>query len=124
MTFGREELLAIEKLKRRVRQLESERNEPIAIIGASARLPGCEDLGQLWSLLDRGGDAISSLHTSSGAPVWCGSIESLESFDAEFFRMSPREVTRMDARQRLVLEASWEALEHAGIPAPALDGAR
>ena len=124
MTFEREELLAIEKLRRRVRQLESERSEPIAIVGASCRLPGCDDLAQLWTLLERGGDAITSVHASAATPVPCGSIESLESFDAEFFRMSPREVARMDARQRLVLEASWEALEHAGIPATALDGAR
>ncbi|WP_394829189.1 type I polyketide synthase [Pendulispora albinea] len=124
MTLGRDELLAIEKLRAHTRRLESERSEPIAIVGAACRLPGCDDLEQLWSLLDGGGDAITSLPFLDGAPLPCGVVPGVESFDAEFFRMAPREVARMDGRQRLVMEVTWEALERAGIAPSRLDGAR
>lgn len=43
-------------------------------------------------------------------------------FDAEFFAMSPVEVERIDPQQRLVMELTWEALEHARIPASDLRG--
>ncbi len=124
MTFGRDELLAIEKLKLRVRQLESDRTEPIAIVGAACRLPGCDSPETLWHLLESGGDAITSIPSLDGSPMACGVVDDVESFDAEFFRMSPREVLRMDVRQRLALEASWEALERAGIPSTTLEGSR
>ncbi|AUX43616.1 polyketide synthase [Sorangium cellulosum] len=124
MMFGRDELLAIEKLKLRVRQLESERSEPIAIVGASCRMPGCDAPEELWRLLDEGADAVTSLPLPDGEPMPCGVVDDVESFDAEFFRIAPREASRMDARQRLALEVSWEALERAGIPATALEGQR
>src|SRR5690606_20551778 len=43
-------------------------------------------------------------------------------FDAEFFAMSPIEVERVDPQQRLMMELTWEALEHARIPASELKG--
>ena len=43
-------------------------------------------------------------------------------FDAEFFGISPREAAAMDPQQRLLLEVTWEALENAGITAPAIRG--
>jgi phthiocerol/phenolphthiocerol synthesis type-I polyketide synthase A len=45
-----------------------------------------------------------------------------DEFDAEFFGMSPREAAAVDPQQRLLLEVAWEALENAGIPAPAIRG--
>ncbi|MFD3637649.1 beta-ketoacyl synthase N-terminal-like domain-containing protein, partial [Streptomyces sp. NPDC058664] len=46
----------------------------------------------------------------------------VKSFDAEFFATSPIEVERMDPQQRLMMELTWEALEHARIPASDLKG--
>ena len=49
-------------------------------------------------------------------------IEDLENFDAAFFGISPKEAEQMDPHQRLGLELSWEALEHAGIDPKSLAG--
>ncbi|WP_394842261.1 amino acid adenylation domain-containing protein [Pendulispora brunnea] len=97
--------------------------EPIAIIGISCRMPTCDNPEELWALLRDGENAIGSLSVD-GRSVPCGVVEDLESFDAGFFRMVPREVARMDMRQRLVLEVSWEALERAGIPGSTLEGSQ
>ena len=47
----------------------------------------------------------------------------MKAFDGDFFQMSPREVEMVDPQQRLVLELTWEALEHAHIPPSDLQGA-
>lgn len=51
-----------------------------------------------------------------------GYLDDVKSFDADFFQMSPREVEMVDPQQRLALELTWEALEHARIP-PAISRA-
>lgn len=53
---------------------------------------------------------------------WGTFLDDLAGFDAEFFGVSPREAELMDPQQRLALEVSWEALEHAGIPPRSLAG--
>ena len=43
-------------------------------------------------------------------------------FDPLFFDLSPRDAIGMDPQARLVMEASWAAVEDAGYPASALAG--
>ena len=52
---------------------------------------------------------------------WGTFLDDIAGFDAEFFGVSPREAELMDPQQRLALEVSWEALEHAGVPPRAQD---
>ena len=53
---------------------------------------------------------------------WAGLVDDVDRFDAEFFGISPREAESMDPQQRLFLEGSWLALEHAGIAPTSLVG--
>lgn len=112
----------------------------IAIVGLSTRLPGAGDTpDSTWDFLINGGDAIRDLPPGRWAeflsePQVAQAVaegntrggyldqEVVTGFDAEFFAMSPVEVERIDPQQRLIMELTWEALEHARIPASELRG--
>jgi acyl transferase domain-containing protein len=94
--------------------------EPVAIIGMSCRVPGANDLAAFWDLLVSGRSGIGPVpetragHSGAGRAS-AGYLEQIDQFDAAFFGLSPREAVATDPRQRLALELSWEALEHAGV---------
>nr|WP_227833938.1 polyketide synthase Pks13 [Nocardia macrotermitis] len=112
----------------------------IAIVGLSTRLPGAGDTPEsTWEFLISGGDAIRELPPGrwseftadpevaaavAAANTQGGYLDQdvVKGFDVEFFAMSPVEAARVDPQQRLMLELTWEALEHARIPASDLKG--
>ncbi|MCX2970865.1 type I polyketide synthase, partial [Streptomyces marinisediminis] len=107
------------------------RQEPIAIVGLSCRLPKAPDPAAFWALLRDGRDAIADMpdhrwesisHDAGAGTRRGGFIEGVADFDAAFFGISPREAVVMDPQQRLLLELTWEALEDAGIVAATLRG--
>ena len=132
----RDAVRAVDEMKGRLEALERARTEPIAIIGIGCRYPGADGPDAFWHLLENGGDAVTEVPasrwtadayseidavTASGMPVQRGGfLPQVDQFDPQFFGISPREAVSIDPQQRLVLEVSWEALEHACVSPEAL----
>jgi phthiocerol/phenolphthiocerol synthesis type-I polyketide synthase C len=110
----------------------------IAVVGASCRFPGADNLDDFWQLLASGGDAVTEVddkrwstrffyHPKRNEPgksyTWsAGLISGVDLFEPSFFGISPREAAQMDPQQRLLLELVWHALEDAGIPPSKVSG--
>jgi 3-oxoacyl-(acyl-carrier-protein) synthase/NAD(P)-dependent dehydrogenase (short-subunit alcohol dehydrogenase family)/acyl carrier protein len=113
---------------RRLRAVEARAYEPIAIVGMSCRFPGgVASPEDLWDLVASGTDAISGAPVDRGWDVTGlrgGFLAGAGMFDAEFFKMSPREARDTDPQQRLLLETAWEAVERAGIDPFSLRGSQ
>ena len=110
----------------------------IAVVGLATRLPG--DLNtpeQTWQALLEGRDAITDLPEGrwsefmeeprlaeriKKARTRGGYLTDIKGFDSEFFALSKTEADNIDPQQRMTLELTWEALEHARIPASSLRG--
>ena len=106
---------------------------PVAVIGVGCRFPGgVEDLDDFWELLAGGVDAIGDIPpdrwsvsdfadpdpaTPERTEVRQGGFlrGDVTEFDAAFFGMAPREAAALDPQQRVLMEVTWEALEHAGM---------
>lgn len=105
-----------------------DRSLDIAVTGVSARLPGPADLDAWWAAVCGGEVLTTRLDPSrllaSGVPASVfedpdyvpvrGLIADIDRFDAERFGMSAREAQLTDPQHRLMLEATWSALEDAG----------
>ncbi|WNG88073.1 type I polyketide synthase [Mycobacterium sp. ITM-2016-00317] len=118
---------------------ERPRHPALAIVGIGCRLPGGVDSADgFWDLLCSSTDATSVVpetrwnadrfHDPNPEKVGKmvtrrgGFLADIDQFDPQFFGISPREAHSIDPQQRLMLQATWEALEDGGIPADALAG--
>jgi polyketide synthase 5 len=114
---------------------------PVAVIGMACRLPGGIDSPeQLWEALLRGDDLVTEIppdrwdvdeyyDPEPGVPgrsvsKWGSFLDDVAGFDSEFFGINEREATAIDPQHRLLLETSWEAVEHAGLSPASLAGSR
>ncbi|MFF2200014.1 beta-ketoacyl synthase N-terminal-like domain-containing protein [Streptomyces sp. NPDC058145] len=111
---------------------------PVAVVGVGCRFPGGADSpAAFWHLLAEGRDAVGTvpegrwerfLPAGSELPGDIvghgGFLGRLEDFDAEFFGIAADEAVALDPQQRMLLEVTREALDHAAIPAPSLAGTR
>ncbi|WP_439380057.1 beta-ketoacyl synthase N-terminal-like domain-containing protein [Amycolatopsis lexingtonensis] len=104
------------------------RTDPIAVVGLGCRFPGADGLEEYWDLLRTGRDAVRTAPpgrwSADAAPVVGGFLDDVAGFDAEHFGITPREAATMDPQQRMLLEVTWAALEHAGIAPSSLRGSR
>jgi len=124
-------LTALKEASARLQAVELARSEPIAVIGVGCRFPGgAVDPRTYWRLLCEGVDAVREVpaerwdveayydpvpETPGKTYSRCGGfLDDVDMFDPHFFGISPREAISMDPQHRLLLEVSWEALEHAG----------
>ena len=110
----------------------------IAIVGLSTRLPGDMNTpDETWQALMEGRDAITDLPEGrwsefleeprlaervGKARTRGGYLKDIKGFDSEFFAVAKTEADNIDPQQRMALELTWEALEHARIPASSLRG--
>jgi polyketide synthase 5 len=109
----------------------------VAVIGMACRLPGGIDSPeQLWEALLRGDDLVTEVppdrwdaddyyDPQPGVPgrsvtKWGGFLDDVAGFDSDFFGINEREATAIDPQHRLLLETSWEAMEHAGLTREAM----
>ena len=115
-------------------------DDPLCISAIACRFPDADSVEEFWQNLLDGRDSSAEVpadrwdaaarlnddpdvggivYTSRGA-----FMRDAAGFDAAFFDISPREASRMDPRQRILLELGWQAMEASGLTADRLRGSR
>lgn len=101
----------------------------IAVVGMSFRFPGgVNDIESYWSLLRTGTDAMDAralprlVENNEAQRFTAGFIDDVDKFDAEFFKLTPKEAELMDPQHRLFLQSVWLAIEDAGYKPSAWAG--
>lgn len=108
----------------------------IAVSGYACKLPQATSPAAFWDVLtskrcviteieadrwshdlylNRDKSALGSSYTFAA-----GQLDDIWGFDPAFFGISPREAVQMDPQQRILLQAVWEAIEHAGLTTKSL----
>ena len=112
----------------------------IAVSGYACKLPQATSPSAFWDILtsercviteteadrwshdlylNRDKAAVGSSYTFAA-----GQLDDIWGFDPAFFGISPREAVQMDPQQRILLQAVWEAVEHAGLTTEALSSGK
>ena len=115
----------------------TEPGAPIAIVGMACRFGGAPNLEAYWRLIRDGLEGVVEVppdrwrvddyYNAEGGPGKTVTrrgafVANIDQFEPTFFGVTPREASRMDPQQRMLLEVAWEAMENAGCPADQLAG--
>ncbi|WP_046746010.1 aminotransferase class III-fold pyridoxal phosphate-dependent enzyme [Kordia zhangzhouensis] len=122
----------IEKYKSELANLKSEkRNESIAVIGMALEFPNAKNPEQYWDNIINKKDSIASFpkarkeqlvsyYKSKGIAIDTltfqngGYLNSIDHFDADFFKIDHATASVINPIHRLFLQTSWRAMEDAG----------
>ena len=91
----------------------------IVISGIAGRYPGSDSIDQLRDNLYDNRDLITEDESRwppglYGLPKRQGKVSDINKFDAQFFGIHGKQVNRMDAQQRILLEKTYEAIMDSG----------
>ena len=110
--------------------------DAIAVVGLAVRFPGADSVEAFWQNLRAGTESLTVLSDEAllaaglspdviANPDYVrvnGILEGAETFDADFFGMSPREAALTDPQHRVFLELAWTAMERAGYDVSRVPG--
>ena len=108
--------------------------DAIAVTGVACRFPGSDDLQELWELLLSGSSRVEEVKPDridfasnsrlakdkafKGEKLYGNLLDNPFAFDHSFFSFNPREAASMDPQTRMLLMATYQALESSGyLPA-------
>lgn len=110
----------------------------IAVIGMSCKVPGAPNTAKFWQNLLKNQTNIQPLPNKrkqwwqtlpnyiegmiDESYCWGGFLSQVEKFDADFFKILPREAELLDPQQRILLEETWHCFEDAGYKPSELAG--
>ncbi|EHJ53369.1 type I polyketide synthase [Streptococcus macacae] len=100
----------------------------VAIVGIACKFPQSDNLKNYWENIKNGNECLTTLSQEELEQAGiddtmidnedyikrCSYLTDIDKFDADFFKISPKEATYMDPQQRILLEKAWEAMEDAG----------
>jgi len=103
----------------------------IAVVGMACTFADAKTPEALWHNLVEQRSLIAPLAgnrwgaaDADAAPRWGALIEEVDRFDPAFFGLSEDEARLCDPQERLVMQALYHALQHAGLRADKLRGTR
>lgn len=118
-----------------INEADSERDEPIAVVGMACRFPDAPDKERFWNNLVEGRESIGDFPPlrvddlrrveGGSAPVRRGGyLDRVDLFDPEYFGIPPHVARQLDPYHRNLMEVLVETMEDAGYSRAALHGAK
>lgn len=137
-TSKTEQNLSNYKENGKLKDTKKEDIEKIAIVGMACRMPGgAMNPEDFWELQINNINAIEVVPKSrwdvdkyysaerkpgTVSNKYGGFMKNIDSFDPQFFGISPKETIEVDPQQRMLMEVVWEAIENGGQSVQDLKG--